>query len=144
MCRKCIKSDISDTFQTVFQIKHWQFSDTFIKTDTFLMHFQIFSERVLTDICIWQFSDRYWPHFRLCSDCFFVTDSFLTEFWQISNSFLELLGPTLNLSTEVFIFQGRNQEIPKPNYSKTSQKMGTILRSQQEMFWDCLKFIWLD
>ena len=60
----------SDKYPTVFQINLWQFSDSLIKSDTFLMLFQIFSYRFLTDICIWQFSDRYWTHFWLCSDCF--------------------------------------------------------------------------
>ena len=84
MCHKCVKCDISDRFQTVFQIKYWQFSDTFIKSDTFLMHFQIFSDIVLTDICIWQFSDIILTHLWLFSDTFLQ----LTVFWQISDRYL--------------------------------------------------------
>ena len=64
------------------------------------MDFQIYSDRFLTDICIWQFSDRIPTHLRQFFDTFFVTDSFLTDFWQISDRFPKVLGPTLNLSTE--------------------------------------------
>ena len=71
MSQLSVRSDISDRFQTVFQINHWQFSDTFIKSDTFLTDFQIFSDRVLTDIYNWLISDIY-----------------LTQFWQISDRVL--------------------------------------------------------
>ena len=61
------------------------------------MHFQIIPDRVLTDICIRQFSDRILMHFWLI----FVTDSFLTYFWQIYVCFLQLLGRTLMTSTKI-------------------------------------------
>ena len=48
------------------------------------MDFQIFSDRFLTDICIWQFSDRILTHLRQFSDRFLQ----LTVFWQISDRYL--------------------------------------------------------
>ena len=48
------------------------------------MHFRIFSYRVLTDICIWQFYDRILTHLWLFSDTFLQ----LTVFWQISDRYL--------------------------------------------------------
>ena len=48
------------------------------------MHFQIFFDRVLIDICIWQFSDRILTHLWLISDRFLQ----LIVFWQISDRYL--------------------------------------------------------
>ena len=95
MCHKCVKSDISDRFQTVFQIKQWQFSDTFTRCDTFLMHFQIFSYLFLTDISIWQFFDRILTHsdtkspfyiwFGCKHSCIIGTISMNIHAWIINN-----------------------------------------------------------
>ena len=48
------------------------------------MHFQLFSDRDLTDIYIWQFSDRIMTHLWLISDRFLQ----LTVLWQISDRYL--------------------------------------------------------
>ena len=96
MCHKCVKSDISDRFLIVFQIKQWQFSNTFTKCDTFLMHFQIFSYLFLTDISIWQFFDRILTHsdtkspfyiwFGCKHSCIIGTISMNMHVWIINTS----------------------------------------------------------
>ena len=73
--QNCVRSLLEKIWKSVrnvsvFKIKQLQLSDTFIKFDTFLMDFQIFSDRFLTDICIWQFSDRILTHLWLFSDTF--------------------------------------------------------------------------
>ena len=84
MCQKSVRSNSLDTFLTVYWLTNWPFSDTILKTDTFLMHFQIFSDRFLTQFCIWLISDRYQTHLWLISDWFLQ----LTVFWQISDRYL--------------------------------------------------------
>ena len=111
-CQKCIFWQSSDTFtNTVPKMYHlisinvsiicqkilflkdfWPFSDKtkwksfdrFLKSDTVLRHFQIFSDRSLTDICIWQFFDRILKHLWLFSDTFLE----LTFSWQNSDRYL--------------------------------------------------------
>ena len=78
------RSHCSDIFLTDFWITNWQFSDTILKTNTFLTDFWIFSNKLLTQFCIWLFSDRYLTHLWLISDWFLQ----LTVFWQISDRYL--------------------------------------------------------
>ena len=70
-------------FLTDFWMINWCFSDTILKTDTVLTDFQIFSNKFLTQFCIWLFSDRYLTHLRLISDWFLE----LTVFWLISDRY---------------------------------------------------------
>ena len=71
---KCVKKKSEVILLTDFILfsdeRKWPFSDTFLKSDTFLMHFQNFSDRILTDICIRQFSDRILIHLWRFSDTF--------------------------------------------------------------------------
>ena len=84
MCQKLLIQQFMTEFWQFFFILDWQFSDTFMKYDTFLIHFWFSSDTFLTEFCIWQFSDRYLTHFRQFSDTFLQ----LTVFWQFSDTFL--------------------------------------------------------
>ena len=87
--QKCVSWAISDTILTVLLIYNWQFCDKFISTDRFVSHFQLWTDRILIYLCIWQFSDRYLTVFwQICDRILQLTvywhlsDSFMTDFWN--------------------------------------------------------------
>ena len=84
MCQKSVSWFTYDRFQTVFSGKVWEFSDTFLTSDTFLILLQIRLDTFLTEFWIWQISDTYLTHFRQFSDSFLQ----LTDFWHFSYTFL--------------------------------------------------------
>ena len=93
MSQKSVRSDISDRFLTVFNKSDWLFSDTCLKPDTFLIHFQNFSDTILTHLCKWLISDSYLTHIWLISDRLM----WLIVFWHYR--FPKTTGPTLIIST---------------------------------------------
>ena len=84
MCQKFVSWSLYDRIMTLLHSWHWQFSDLFMASDTFLMHLQICSDTFLTEFDIWQNTDRYLTHFWLFSDSILK----LTVFWQFSDRFL--------------------------------------------------------
>ena len=76
-------SDICDWFLTVFEIEQWQFPNNFFSSNTFLRHFQIFDDIIMTDSCLW-FLTYIWHN-----SYSFQTDFLeLTVFWQIFDRYM--------------------------------------------------------
>ena len=83
-CQKYVSWVTYDRIETVLYNRVCQFSETFLTSDTFLTLFQIWSDRIQTQLWIWHISDTNLTHFRHISDSFWQ----LTDFWQFSDIFL--------------------------------------------------------